>query len=152
MNRFKTTDGCIFLTEEYAQAMLDGAITDFKSLPLGLYEITWKSGGTSQAAVGQLSDGSPWMAPINWCGGMGTSNWGEVLYVRKLKVVPETKSHKTEPCSCGRGNIEFKYKKGKWVSLHWRYSEHHYTVTFPCCKKCEKEQVQKYDRIWEQIK
>lgn len=35
-------------------------------LPLGLHRIYWKSGGTSIAAIGMLSDGRRWIAPCNW--------------------------------------------------------------------------------------
>jgi hypothetical protein len=32
----------------------------------GLYEVFWKSGGSSLAAVGSLHNGDRWLAPCNW--------------------------------------------------------------------------------------
>lgn len=32
----------------------------------GLYEVAWKSGGMSEAAVGITSNGRRWLAPTNW--------------------------------------------------------------------------------------
>lgn len=32
----------------------------------GLYEVFWKSGGSSRAAVGCTSNGDNWIAPTNW--------------------------------------------------------------------------------------
>ena len=37
-------------------------------LEMGLHRVHWKSGGTSLAAVGQMSDGRKWFAPCNWVG------------------------------------------------------------------------------------
>lgn len=37
-----------------------------KELNIGIYRIFWKSGGVSLAAVGQLHDGTKWLAPCNW--------------------------------------------------------------------------------------
>lgn len=34
--------------------------------PLGLYEIFWKSGGSSLAAIGNMKNGIRWIAPTNW--------------------------------------------------------------------------------------
>lgn len=34
----------------------------------GIYRLYWKSGGSSLAAVGGLSDGTLWFAPTNWTG------------------------------------------------------------------------------------
>jgi hypothetical protein len=39
---------------------------ELHTIPLGLYEIFWKSGGSSLASVGNLHDGTRWIAPINW--------------------------------------------------------------------------------------
>jgi len=39
---------------------------DVKKLPLGLYEIRWKSGSVSLAAIGVNANGEHWIAPINW--------------------------------------------------------------------------------------
>lgn len=41
-------------------------IHEAKKLPNGVYEIHWKTGGKSVAAVGRLHDGKPWLAPANW--------------------------------------------------------------------------------------
>jgi len=35
-------------------------------IPFGLYEIFWKSGGSSLASVGNMHDGVRWIAPSNW--------------------------------------------------------------------------------------
>lgn len=37
-----------------------------RELKHGLYEITWKSGETSVAAIGSLANGEYWIAPCNW--------------------------------------------------------------------------------------
>lgn len=58
----------------------------YEDLPHGFYEIFWKSGGSSKAAVGSLPDGRRWMAPINWVGGMGTADWDGVISVKRLDV------------------------------------------------------------------
>ena len=39
---------------------------DLHKIPFGLYEIFWKSGGSSFASVGNMHDGVRWIAPINW--------------------------------------------------------------------------------------
>ncbi len=39
---------------------------DLHTVPLGIYKIFWKDGGTSLASVGNLHDGVRWIAPINW--------------------------------------------------------------------------------------
>jgi hypothetical protein len=39
-----------------------------QKLPLGLYRIFWKSGGSSLAAVGNDYAGKRWFAPVNWIG------------------------------------------------------------------------------------
>jgi hypothetical protein len=41
---------------------------DSGKLHHGLYEVFWKSGGMSLAAVGSRCDGSRWLAPTNWIG------------------------------------------------------------------------------------
>jgi hypothetical protein len=40
-----------------------------QQLPLGVYRIHWKGGGTSVASVGQLHNGTRWIAPANWTSG-----------------------------------------------------------------------------------
>jgi len=39
-----------------------------RQLPLGLYRIYWKDGGSSLAAVGMGESGDRWLAPTNWVG------------------------------------------------------------------------------------
>lgn len=58
-------------------------------LTRGLYEIFWKEGGTSLAAVGSLYNGDRWLAPCNWT--MDTqitfdaSHWKSVEKVKLIK-------------------------------------------------------------------
>lgn len=47
--------------------------TTFNALDHGIYEIHWKDGGTSIAAVGSLPNGERWLAPINWTIGQGNA-------------------------------------------------------------------------------
>lgn len=67
------------LTPEQAQAELLGLFSvtqrtspdtyfgeDLHKIPFGLYEIFWKSGGSSIASVGNMHDGVRWIAPTNW--------------------------------------------------------------------------------------
>lgn len=44
-------------------------------MKLGLYIIHWKSGGTSEAAVGQMCSGRKWFAPTNWTADDGSDDW-----------------------------------------------------------------------------
>ena len=39
---------------------------DMKNCKLGLYEVFWKSGGSSIASIGNMHDGVRWVAPTNW--------------------------------------------------------------------------------------
>jgi len=39
---------------------------DIKNCKLAIYEVFWKSGGSSVAAIGFTHDGTRWMAPTNW--------------------------------------------------------------------------------------
>lgn len=52
---------------------------EVRNLPLGVYRLHWASGGSSVAAVGQLHDGSRWIAPANWTSrephSMGAVDW-----------------------------------------------------------------------------
>lgn len=41
-------------------------IKESMQLPLGLYRIFWKSGGSSLASIGMLENGRRWIAPCNW--------------------------------------------------------------------------------------
>ena len=51
---------------------------DLKTCPLGLYEIFWKSGGSSLAAIGNLHSGNRWIAPINWTSEDGKNPTGNM--------------------------------------------------------------------------
>jgi hypothetical protein len=60
-----------------------------QQLSLGVYRIHWKNGGTSVASVGQLHNGSRWIAPSNWTSrcaqNMGhTDYWPLIDYVELL--------------------------------------------------------------------
>jgi hypothetical protein len=56
-----------------------------KQLPLGLYRIYWKDGGSSTAAVGMMEDGSRWLAPTNWVyPGHGRRVWKLVKKVLRI--------------------------------------------------------------------
>ena len=60
-----------------------------RELPLGLYRIFWKTGGSSLAAVGQLYDGTRWFAPTNWTAAdnfMTSINWKIVEKVKLIKT------------------------------------------------------------------
>lgn len=35
-------------------------------IPLGLYRLHWRDGGTSLASIGCKEDGQRWFAPCNW--------------------------------------------------------------------------------------
>lgn len=39
---------------------------DMKNCELGLYEVFWKSGGSSIASIGNMHNGVRWVAPTNW--------------------------------------------------------------------------------------
>jgi len=56
-------------------------------LPLGLYRIHWKDGGSSLAAVGYNYKGNHWFAPTNWLGNSVPSyEWILVECVIPIKV------------------------------------------------------------------
>jgi hypothetical protein len=66
-----------------------------KKLPLGLYRLFWKTGGSSLAAVGQGPNGDRWMAPVNWVEVGFADSWRMVDRVEKIvteqimtKVIP----------------------------------------------------------------
>lgn len=67
------------LTPEQAQTELLGLFSvtyrtspntyvgdDMKNCKLGLYEVFWKSGGSSIASIGNMHNGVRWVAPTNW--------------------------------------------------------------------------------------
>lgn len=39
---------------------------EFFKLPIGLYIVDWKDGGSSLAATGVPTEGGRWFAPTNW--------------------------------------------------------------------------------------
>jgi hypothetical protein len=68
-------------------------LADVRQLTLGIYQVHWKDGGTSLAAVGENHDGSRWLAPTNWLLTTVTGEelassktWRLVWKVSKIKV------------------------------------------------------------------
>ena len=56
----------------------------------GLYEVKWKSGGKSLAAVGITANGTRWLAPTNWVTIITDPSkayraWAKVESVRSIK-------------------------------------------------------------------
>jgi hypothetical protein len=49
------------------------------SIRHGLYELYWKGGGVSLAAVGSDAAGRRWYAPTNWISGVPCFDWRRVL-------------------------------------------------------------------------
>lgn len=47
---------------------------EVQNLKHGLYEVYWKSGGSSLAAIGSLRCGKRWIAPINWVSDINSNN------------------------------------------------------------------------------
>lgn len=47
---------------------------EIDNLPLGLYIVYWRTGGYSEAALGQTRSGKRWIAPCNWVSGSTTLN------------------------------------------------------------------------------
>ena len=41
-------------------------LSEFYNLPVGLYRLYWKSGGSSIAAIGMNEKGLRWIACVNW--------------------------------------------------------------------------------------
>jgi hypothetical protein len=39
---------------------------EVQKLRVGIYDVFWKEGGSSLAAVGSLHNGDMWLAPCNW--------------------------------------------------------------------------------------
>jgi hypothetical protein len=53
----------------------------------GLYRIHWKSGGTSLAAIGSMSNGNRWIAPTNWLAPStdpSSSSWAEIERLERI--------------------------------------------------------------------
>lgn len=59
---------------------------------MGLYQLFWKSGGSSLAAIGMMPNGEWWVAPTNWVRpaeplpirGKGIISWKNVAAIRGL--------------------------------------------------------------------
>lgn len=60
---------------------------EVQQLRHGLYEILWKAGGSSLAAVGSTTSGLRWYAPTNWVSdnkerpAIASTNWRRVKSV-----------------------------------------------------------------------
>ncbi len=79
-------------------------------LPLGLHRVFWKSGGSSLAAIGMLSDGRRWIAPTNWLspGTEPTAGaWAEIDRTELLFSYPEIEPSPTASVSGGKGDAVF---------------------------------------------
>lgn len=63
---------------------------ELQSCPLGLYKVWWKSGGSSLAAIGMMSDGKRWIAPTNWVspGKATTKGWGGIKRIKPVGPKP----------------------------------------------------------------
>lgn len=59
-------------------------VINVAGLPVGLYEVYWVSGGSSEAAIGMNSDGSHWIAPTNWVSPAAKVDWSAVDKVVRL--------------------------------------------------------------------
>ena len=70
LRAYKSEKSVMFvLTPKEKKKELDTYSGDqLDDIPFGLYEIFWKSGGSSLASVGNMYDGIRWIAPINWTG------------------------------------------------------------------------------------
>lgn len=55
-----------------------------QKLPLGVYRVFWKDGGSSVATVGMMADGARWLAPSNWVWPSSTS-WLKVDHVQLIE-------------------------------------------------------------------
>lgn len=62
-------------------------LSDVKKLPLALYVVHWKSGGTTLASIGMTEDGGRWLAPVNWVFPTGRQGiWRKVEKVEQIEV------------------------------------------------------------------
>ena len=62
-------------------------LSEVKKLPLGLYVVHWKSGGTSLAAIGMKRDGDRWLAPVNWVFPTGEQHiWRTIEKLEHIEV------------------------------------------------------------------
>ena len=60
-----------------------------KKLGHGLFNLFWKDGGSSYAAVGSLHDGTRWFAPTNWTSktteGIASTKWRYVDHAVEVR-------------------------------------------------------------------
>ena len=61
---------------------------------LGVYRIYWKTGGSSVSSIGQLYDGTLWIAPTNWTSksvdGIATiPQWDDIEKVKLIEIQSE---------------------------------------------------------------
>jgi hypothetical protein len=54
--------------------------------PLGLYEVFWNSGGSSVASIGNMYDGTRWLAPTNWTADVDKDPTGRIDDEMVLKI------------------------------------------------------------------
>lgn len=55
----------------------------------GIYRVVWRSGGSSLAAVGKHTDGTSWLAPVNWLApSRGPKAWRLVRFLQTVMVAP----------------------------------------------------------------
>lgn len=60
----------------------------------GLYRMFWKSGGTSDVAVGMTSNGDNWIAPTNWIApamiyDIEATSWADVERLERVEPKPD---------------------------------------------------------------
>lgn len=68
----------------------DRPLQDFGALPLGLYVVHWREGGSSLAAVGMGRNGTRWLAPTNWIA--PSTNPDVWLAVWRVERVPDPRN------------------------------------------------------------
>ncbi len=62
----------------------------------GLYTIFWKSGGSSQAAIGMMENGQRWIAPTNWIRPGTYPNAGEWAEIDRAELISPSASAEIE--------------------------------------------------------
>ncbi len=77
-------DASVYQKEVMKRALI--CPVEMLNCDLGLYIVSWKSGGSSLAAVGNHHNGDRWLAPVNWTSKSGT-NPGTVLkkYITEIE-------------------------------------------------------------------
>ena len=60
--------------------------SDVQKIKLGLYEVFWKLGGSSLAAVGNDPAGNRWLAPVNWVSVPSFTAWRYVSHIREVSL------------------------------------------------------------------